>query len=73
VLYTQIFKSAVGEETALSGEKARDILVRSGLDANTLSYIRLVSNLLIYNIQANIVGRLLIPQNPGNSTFQSSH
>jgi actin cytoskeleton-regulatory complex protein PAN1 len=39
VRFTQFFKLAVGNETALSGDKARDILSRSGLDAPILSYI----------------------------------
>ena len=34
-----LFKAAAGNETTLSAEKARDILTRSELDANTLLYI----------------------------------
>jgi hypothetical protein len=72
VLFTELFKSAVGKETTLSGEKARDYLLQSGLDSSTSSYIWLVSTLLVYDIHANIVGRLPTPQDLGNSAFLNS-
>ena len=37
--FEQLFKSAVGDNTALSGEQARDILMRSKLNGNDLSDI----------------------------------
>jgi actin cytoskeleton-regulatory complex protein PAN1 len=37
--FETLFKSAVGSEQTLSGEKARDILLRSGLDGDSLSQI----------------------------------
>src|ERR1700722_17644774 len=73
VLFTQLFKSAVGKETTLSGDTARDMLWQSGLDASTLSCIWLVFASLVYDIHANIVGCLPTPQNLGNFTFLSSH
>ncbi len=41
--FETLFKSAVGNEQTLSGDKSRDILLRSGLDGDTLSQIWLVS------------------------------
>ena len=40
--FETLFKSAVGNEQTLSGDKSRDILLRSGLDGDTLSQIWLV-------------------------------
>ncbi|RKF61414.1 Actin cytoskeleton-regulatory complex protein pan1 [Erysiphe neolycopersici] len=37
--FETLFKSAVGNEQTLSGEKSRDLLLRSKLDGNTLSKI----------------------------------
>jgi hypothetical protein len=37
--FETLFKSAVGSEQTLSGEKSRDILLRSGLDGDSLSQI----------------------------------
>lgn len=37
--FEQLFKSATGNEQALSGEKARDLLLRSKLDGNSLAQI----------------------------------
>jgi hypothetical protein len=37
--FETLFKSAVGDETAMSGEKARDLLMRSKLDGDSLSHI----------------------------------
>ena len=37
--FEQLFRSAVGNEQAIDGEKARDILLRSKLNANVLSQI----------------------------------
>jgi hypothetical protein len=37
--FETLFKSAVGEDSTLSGDKSRDILMRSGLDGNSLSQI----------------------------------
>jgi actin cytoskeleton-regulatory complex protein PAN1 len=37
--FETLFKSAVGSEQTLSGEKARDILLRSNLDGDSLSQI----------------------------------
>lgn len=37
--FETLFKSAVGDEQTLSGDKARDILMRSNLDGNALSQI----------------------------------
>lgn len=37
--FETLFKSAVGNEQTLSGEKSRDLLLRSKLDGNTLSQI----------------------------------
>jgi hypothetical protein len=37
--FETLFKSAVGNEQTLSGDKSRDILLRSGLDGDTLSQI----------------------------------
>jgi hypothetical protein len=73
VLFTQLFKSAAETKTTLSGEKARDLLLGSGLDKSTLSYIWFVSPSLLCGILANVVGLLLIPQDLGISTFLNSH
>jgi actin cytoskeleton-regulatory complex protein PAN1 len=37
--FETLFKSAVGSEQTLSGEKSRDVLLRSGLDGDSLSHI----------------------------------
>jgi hypothetical protein len=37
--FETLFKSAVGSEQTLSGDKSRDILLRSGLDGDSLSQI----------------------------------
>jgi hypothetical protein len=42
--FETLFKSAVGSEQTLSGEKSRDILLRSGLDGDLLSQIWYVRN-----------------------------
>jgi actin cytoskeleton-regulatory complex protein PAN1 len=39
IKFEQLFRSAVGSEQALEGEKARDILLKSKLNANVLSQI----------------------------------
>ena len=43
--FEQLFKSAVGDNTALSGEQARDILMRSKLNGNDLSDIWYVATM----------------------------
>lgn len=49
--FETLFKSAVGSEQTLSGEKARDILLRSGLDGDSLSQIwyALFPEILLFN------------------------
>jgi len=42
--FEQLFKSAVGNDGALSGDKARDLLLRSKLSGDALSQIWYVSN-----------------------------
>jgi len=37
--FEQLFKSAVGKNQALSGDQARDLLLRSKLDGDTLGHI----------------------------------
>lgn len=37
--FEQLFKSAAGDSTTLSGDKSRDLLMRSNLDGNSLSQI----------------------------------
>jgi len=37
--FETLFKSAAGDEQALSGDKSRDILLRSNLDGDSLSQI----------------------------------
>jgi actin cytoskeleton-regulatory complex protein PAN1 len=37
--FEQLFKSAVGDQQTLSGDKSRDLLMRSKLDGNSLSQI----------------------------------
>lgn len=37
--FETLFKSAVGEGMTMSGEKARDLLMRSRLDGDSLSHI----------------------------------
>lgn len=37
--FETLFKSAAGDEQALSGDKCRDILLRSNLDGDSLSQI----------------------------------
>lgn len=37
--FEQLFKSAVGDGQTLSGDKSRDLLMRSKLDGNSLSQI----------------------------------
>ncbi len=41
--FEQLFKSAVGDGQTLSGDKSRDLLLRSKLDGNSLSQIWWVS------------------------------
>ncbi|KAH0551740.1 hypothetical protein GP486_007042, partial [Trichoglossum hirsutum] len=53
--FEQLFKSAVGEGHALSGEQARDLLLRSKLDGDTLSQIWLLSD-------TTKSGQLLFPE-----------
>jgi hypothetical protein len=73
VLFKQLFNSAAGTKMTLSREEARDILLRSGLDASTFSYIWFVSSLLVCGILANVIGLMPIPQDRGISTFLNSH
>jgi actin cytoskeleton-regulatory complex protein PAN1 len=69
--FETLFKSAVGNEQTLSGDKSRDILLRSGLDGDTLSQIWLVDTFMsIWNF-ANCPGCLPILQDQGNCTFLS--
>jgi len=44
--FEQLFKSAVGDGQTLSGDKARDLLMRSKLDGNALSQIWYAYNML---------------------------
>ncbi|KAG9244952.1 hypothetical protein BJ878DRAFT_41972 [Calycina marina] len=53
--FEQLFKSAVGDGTALSGDKARDLLMRSRLDGDTLSQIWTLSD-------TTRSGQLLFPE-----------
>ena len=43
-----LFKSAVGDHMTMSGEKARDLLLRSRLDGDALSHIWYERHLFIY-------------------------
>ena len=53
--FEQLFKSAVGEGTALDGEKARDLLLRSKLPGSGLSQIWILSD-------TTKSGQLLFPE-----------
>ncbi|KIW62064.1 hypothetical protein PV05_02115 [Exophiala xenobiotica] len=53
--FEQLFKSAVGDEQALSGEKARDLLLRSKLPGSALSQIWILSD-------TTKSGQLLFPE-----------
>jgi actin cytoskeleton-regulatory complex protein PAN1 len=69
--FETLFKSAVGSEQTLSGDKSRDILLRSGLDGDTLSQIWLVDAFMsVWNF-TNCSGCLPTLQDQGNCTFRS--
>lgn len=53
--FEQLFKSATGGEQALSGEKAKDLLLRSKLDGNSLAQIWTLSD-------TTKSGQLLFPE-----------
>jgi len=53
--FEQLFKSATGGEQALSGDKARDLLLRSKLDGNSLAQIWTLSD-------TTKSGQLLFPE-----------
>ncbi|KAL6243804.1 actin organization and endocytosis protein [Rhinocladiella similis] len=53
--FEQLFKSAVGDDQALSGEKARDLLLRSKLPGSALSQIWILSD-------TTKSGQLLFPE-----------
>lgn len=53
--FEQLFKSATGGEQALSGEKAKDLLIRSKLDGNSLAQIWTLSD-------TTKSGQLLFPE-----------
>ena len=53
--FEQLFKSATGGEQALSGEKAKDLLLRSKLDGNALAQIWTISD-------TTKSGQLLFPE-----------
>lgn len=53
--FEQLFKSAVGNEQALDGEKAKDLLLRSKLPGNVLSQIWILSD-------TTKSGQLLFPE-----------
>lgn len=53
--FEQLFKSAAGDEQALSGDKARDLLMRSKLPGNALSQIWVLSD-------TTKSGQLLFPE-----------
>jgi hypothetical protein len=53
--FETLFKSAVGSDSSLSGEKARDILLRSNLDGDSLSQIWMLAD-------TTRSGQLLFPE-----------
>lgn len=53
--FAQLFKSATGNEQALSGDKARDLLLRSKLDGNSLAQVWTLSD-------TTKSGQLLFPE-----------
>lgn len=53
--FEQLFKSATGSESALSGDQARDLLLRSKLDGNSLAQIWTLSD-------TTKSGQLLFPE-----------
>lgn len=53
--FEQLFKSATGGEQALSGEKAKDLLIRSKLDGNSLANVWTLSD-------TTKSGQLLFPE-----------
>lgn len=53
--FEQLFKSAVGNEQALSGDKAKDLLLRSKLDGNSLAQLWTLSD-------TTKSGQLLFPE-----------
>lgn len=78
VKFETLFKSAVGDnDTTMSGEKARDLLMRSRLDGDALSHIWYVDeeeNHTKRNNSADLVtpGLWQIPHVPDSFTFPSS-
>lgn len=75
--FEQLFKSAVGDEQALSGDKARDLLLRSKLPGNALSQIWILSDttksgqllfpefaLAMYLCNLSLTGKSLPPELP---------
>jgi hypothetical protein len=55
--FETLFKSAVGNEQMLSGDRSRDILLRSGLDGDTLSQIWLVDTFMSVRNFANLIAQ----------------
>ncbi len=71
--FTQLYKKAAGAQKTLSPGVAKDILLRSGLDMQTLGHIWFVPFLIVYDILADKLGRLLIPQSLEPFTSQNLH
>jgi len=69
IKFEQLFRSAAGNEQALDGPKARDILLRSKLNPNVLSQIWFVTLLATLIMPGNSP----TPPNPADSCFQNSH
>ena len=71
--FETLFKSAVGDsETTMSGEKARDLLMRSRLDGDSLSHIWLVNIWADFWIGLTLqIGLWPIQRGPDSFTFLS--
>lgn len=73
--FETLFKSAVGEGQTLSGEKSRDLLLRSKLDGNSLSQIWHVLKYPMYiGFQLMIItGHSQTLRDPDSYIFQNLH
>lgn len=72
--FEELFKSAVGSEQSLSGDKARELLLRSKLPGDVLSNIWYGTVSMILNEEMfvnKIQGSSQIPQSQENSCFRN--
>lgn len=70
--FEQLFKSAVGNAQALSGEQARDLLMRSKLSGDALSHIWYVDVNQIWCLSSPVTGLSPTRPSPASSFSPSS-